>query len=91
MEQEPIIGLHVSAEILIPIKKQVAISIFRGRGYNHIYSNIAQGNITFYGAGAYNEIIRTTQVHPHNDLLVEYTKAENIFSNKCLYVKSRLR
>lgn len=50
-----------------------------GGGYNHIYSNIAQGNITFYGAGAYNEIIRTTQVHPHNDLLVEYTKAENIF------------
>lgn len=47
-------------------------------GYNNIYSNIAQGNITFYGAGAYNEITRTTQVHPHNDLLVEYAKAENI-------------
>lgn len=63
----------------VDIYKETSGNIhFEGAGgYNNIFSDIAQGNITFYGAGAYNKITRTTQVRHHNDLSVEYTKAEN--------------
>ncbi|WP_099074824.1 MARTX multifunctional-autoprocessing repeats-in-toxin holotoxin RtxA [Proteus alimentorum] len=64
----------------VDIYKETSGNIhFEGAGgYNNIFSDIAQGNITFYGVGAYNKITRTTQVRHHNDLSVEYTKAENI-------------